>query len=220
MIFTGQKIYTGRIPLVIFILLCAVILAGCGTKEITPATQPAAEQKISTEEKKEISVSAESETLFKQAEEAYQAGNNESALRLADEAIAKDGNNYKACSLRGLLLAFDGKPEAAVKQIQKALAICPSYVQGFYDMAMAKKLAGQYDDSIRYFKKVLDADPKNVWCLYGIATCYADKKDKEDALLYLKQAADIGGEAVKDAARPQDHFAWLHEDEDFQQILR
>ena len=72
-----------------------------------------------------------------------------------------------------------------IATIKKSLAINPDYVQAFYDMAMAQKLGKHYDESIAYFQKVLAADPKNTWSYYGIATNYADKRDKEHALQYL-----------------------------------
>ena len=78
-----------------------------------------------------------------------------------------------------------------------------------------QKLGKHYDESIAYFQKVLAADPKNTWSYYGIATNYADKRDKEHALQYLKKAIDLSPADVKQTAKTQDHFAWLRTDPDF-----
>ena len=86
-------------------------------------------------------------------------------------------------------------------------------------MAMAQKLAKHYDESIFYFQKVLAADPKNTWSLYGIATNYADKKDKANALSYLEKAMALDPEHVRREAMRQDHFEWLRGDKDFLKIV-
>lgn len=87
-------------------------------------------------------------------------------------------------------------------------------------MAMAQKLAKHYDESISYFRKVLAVDPKNTWSLYGIATNYADKKDKANALSYLRQAMALDPQHVRPEAMQQDHFAWLRKDPDFLEIVK
>lgn len=171
-------------------------------------------------QKKEHEISSASETLFKKAEEAYLGGDRKQSLHLAEQAIVSDEKNYKAHSLKGLLLAFDGQPNAGAAEIQKALLLNPSYIQGYYEMGLAKKLGCRYEEAIPYFQRVIDVDPANIWSLYGIATCYADMRNREKALAYLKEAIKSGGDAVKDAAREQDHFAWLREDDAFKRLVR
>ena len=87
-------------------------------------------------------------------------------------------------------------------------------------MAMAQKLGKHYDESIRFFQKVLDKDSNNTWSYYGIATNYADKRDKAKALEYLKKAVDLDPKNVKPQAAAQDHFQWLHGDADFQKLVK
>ena len=142
------------------------------------------------------------------------------ALQLANDALAKVEENYNALSLKGIIQAFDVSPEEGIKTIEKSIAINPAYVQADFDMAMAQKLGKHYDESIRYFQKVLDKDPKNTWSWYGIATNYADKRDKAKALEYLKKAVDLDPQNVKPQAAAQDHFQWLHGDPDFQNLVK
>ena len=67
---------------------------------------------------------------------------------------------------------------------------------------------------------MLAVDPKNTWSLYGIATNYADKKDKANALSYLRQAMALDPQHVRPEAMQQDHFAWLRKDPDFLEIVK
>ena len=141
-------------------------------------------------------------------------------MKLANQALAADEKNYKALSLKGIILAFDASPEEGIASVQKALEVNPNYTQAFFDMAMAQKLGKHYDESIFYFEKVLQADPKNTWSYYGIATNYADKHVKENALKYLKQAMALDPQNVRPEAKTQDHFAWMRTDEDFLQTIK
>lgn len=93
-------------------------------------------------------------------------------------------------------------------------------MQGSYDLAMALKLGGHYEESIDAFRKVLEADPQNVWSLYGIATNYSDMRDREQALFWLKQAVALAPAEVKPEAAVQDHFQWLHGDAEFDALVR
>ena len=193
-----------------YALLAVLLMAGCGLdsgEKKTPAAEdiPAA-QEIKVHEIPEA--------------QAYGKGHRTEALRLANQAINEDGENYKALSLKGIILAFDISPDEGIPFIEKALSISPSYVQADYDMAVAQKLGRHYDESIVYFQKVLKADPQNTWSYYGIATNFADKKDRKQALDYLEKAVLLGGQDVVSAASVQDHFAFLREDAEFKRILQ
>ena len=192
-------------------------LAGCSGDTKSPAASSASSETAALKKIHEI-VPA-SETIFQEASALYAKGKNQEALLTCDKALEIDRENYKALSLKGLILALDVSPEQGIGQILKALNINPDYTQAFYDMAMAQKLAKHYDESISYFQKVLAVDPKNTWSLYGIATNYADKKDKASALSYLKKAMAIDPEHVRPEALRQDHFEWLRGDADFQKVV-
>ena len=178
-----------------YALLAVLLLAGCGL-DSGEEKAPAAEDIPAAQEIKVHEIPEASEALYHKAAQAYGKGHRTEALRLANQAINEDGENYKA------------------------LSISPSYVQADYDMAVAQKLGRHYDESIVYFQKVLKADPQNTWSYYGIATNFADKRDREEALDYLEKAVILGGQDVVSAASVQDHFAFLREDAEFKRILQ
>ena len=152
--------------------LLAVGLSGCGaeTKPAASSAPAASSQSASVKAIHEIAPASEKASAL------YAKGKNREALLTCDKALEIDRENYKALSLKGLILALDVSPEQGIGQVLKALKINPDYTQAFYDMAMAQKLAKHYDESISYFRKVLAVDPKNTWSLYGIATNYADSR--------------------------------------------
>lgn len=199
--------------------LLAVGLSGCGAETKPAASSAPAASSQSASVKAIHEIVPASEKVFQEASALYAKGKNREALLTCDKALEIDRENYKALSLKGLILALDVSPEQGIGQILKALKINPDYTQAFYDMAMAQKLAKHYDESISYFRKVLAADSKNTWSLYGIATNYADKKDKANALSYLQKAMTIDPEHVRPEALRQDHFEWLRGDADFQKVV-
>ena len=173
--------------------LLIVGLPGCGVDTKSPAASAASSASSETAALKKIhEIVPASETIFQEASALYAKGKNREALLTCDKALEIDRENYKALSLKGLILALDVSPEQGIGQVLKALKINPDYTQAFYDMAMAQKLAKNYGESISYFQKVLAVDPQNTWSLYGIATNYADKRDKANALSYLEKAMEIG----------------------------
>lgn len=196
----------------LLIFLCAFTFSGCSLNTIEPQpTQPLVSNSFTLDEK--------SENLYSNASTLYQNGKSKEALDLVNKAIEFNKNNYKALSLKGLLISFNNNPSDGIKLIDEALKINPDYTQGFYEMAMALKLNGQYNESIAFFQKVLKKDTQNTWSYYGISTDYADMNDKENSLLYLKKAIDLGGASVKEAAYNQDHFKKFHGDPDFENLV-
>lgn len=196
----------------LMIFLCIFTFSGCNLNTIeSQKTQSLVSNSFTLDEK--------SENLYSNASTLYQNGKSKEALEAVNKAIEFNKNNYKALSLKGLLLSFDNNPSDGIKLINEALKINPDYTQGFYEMAIALKLNRQYNESIVFFQKVLEKDSKNTWSYYGISTNYADMNDKENSLLYLKKAIDLGGASVKEAAYNQDHFKKFHSDPYFESLV-
>lgn len=206
-------------------LVSLLILPGCAPEEPahSSAPQPApvssAPAPVPTKAVPPVIPEAAAQ-LSREALAAYGAGSNAQALALCEKALAASDANYEALALQGLITAFDGAPDEGAALIEQSLALYPDYVQGYYDLAMAQKLGGRYEASIASFRRVLDADPQNVWSLYGIATNYADLRDRERALAYLRRAAALDPAHVKPEAAAQDHFQWLHGDAEFDALVR
>lgn len=198
------------------LLAAAFLLGGCA-----PSSPPAASSVSAPAAPSSPHViSPKSEALWQEALAAYGKWDKEKALRLCDEALAADKDNYKALSTKGIVTAFSGRPDEGAALVKQALSMAPSYTAGYYDLAMALKLGKHYDEAAAAFRKVLEKDPKNTWSWYGIATIYADRHDKKNALINLKKAIAIDPASVKDAARTQDHFQWLHGDRDFEEMVK
>ena len=208
-----------KIPLAVALcLMASLFMAGCGNQQ-----QPAPAQ--NQQQQQPVQIDAASEALFEKGLSAYQQFQYDQAISLYDQALAKDKANYKALSGKGIALAMrgNGVNQKDVRQgislIRQALELAPDYVPSFYDLALALKIDKQYDESITWFQKVIDNEPDNTWSYYGIATIYGDQGNAEKAVLYLKKAAAIDKENVKEAARSQSHFDRIRSTRAFQDFM-
>lgn len=199
-------------------LMASLFMAGCGNQQ-----QPTPAQ--NQQQQQPVQIDAASEALFEKGLSAYQQFQYDQAIFLYDQALAKDKANYKALSGKGIALAMrgNGVNQKDVRQgislIRQALELAPDYVPSFYDLALALKIDKQYDESITWFQKVIDNEPDNTWSYYGIATIYGDQGNAEKAVLYLKKAAAIDKENVKEAARSQSHFDRIRSTRAFQDFM-
>ena len=208
-----------KIPIAVALcLMASLFMAGCGNQQ-----QPAPAQ--NQQQQQPVQIDAASEALFEKGLSAYQQFQYDQAISLYDQALAKDKANYKALSGKGIALAMrgNGVNQKDVRQgislIRQALELAPDYVPSFYDLALALKIDKQYDESITWFQKVIDNEPDNTWSYYGIATIYGDQGNAEKAVLYLKKAAAIDKENVKEAARSQSHFERIRSTRAFQDFM-
>ena len=198
-------------------LVASLFMAGCGNQQ-----QPAPAQQ---QQQQQVQIDATSEALFEKGLSAYQQFQYDQAISLYDQALAKDKANYKALSGKGIALAMRGNGvnqndvRQGISLIRQALELAPDYVPSFYDLALALKIDKQYDESIVWFQKVIDKEPDNTWSYYGIATIYGDQGNAEKAVLYLKKAAAIDKENVKEAARSQSHFDRIRSTRAFQDFM-
>lgn len=208
-----------KIPIAVALcLMASLFMAGCGNQQ---QSAPAQNQ----QQQQPVQIDAASEALFEKGLSAYQQFQYDQAISLYDQALAKDKANYKALSGKGIALAMHGNGvnqkdvRQGISLIRQALELAPDYVPSFYDLALALKIDKQYDESITWFQKVIDNEPDNTWSYYGIATIYGDQGNAEKAVLYLKKAAAIDKENVKEAARSQSHFDRIRSTRAFQDFM-
>ena len=199
-------------------LMASLFMVGCGNQQ-----QPAPAQ--NQQQQQPVQIDAASEALFEKGLSASQQFQYYQAISLYAQALAKENANYKALSGKGIALAMRGNGinqkdvRQGISLIRQALELAPDYVPSFYDLALALKIDKQYDESITWFQKVIDNEPDNTWSYYGIATIYGDQGNAEKAVLYLKKAAAIDKENVKEAARSQSHFDRIRSTRAFQDFM-
>ncbi len=121
---------------------------------------------------------------------AFRAKHDE-ALAACERAIALDPENAGARHAMALALIYNGEPEKALLQIQKARGIEPDMedYHGYYE-GMARFFTGDSEAAIRALKKAITANPE-LWSLeeehFASAVC-------QPCILQIAALGDLGRE--------------------------
>ena len=194
------------------------LLTACGAEPQQQAQeQPAAAHVIAPE----------SAAAAQKGQQAYEAFQYDAAIAYYDRALAEDDRNDEALAGKGIALAMRGNEtgsqqdkDEALTLIKESLALNADNTAAFYDLALAYKINGQYEEAERWFKMVIEKEPDKTWSYYGIATIYGDLGKADAAVFYLEKAITYGGDAVKDAARSQHHFDAVRSNAAFRELIR
>ncbi len=79
---------------------------------------------------------------------------------------------------------------------------------------------GRHDNAIKRFEDYLKKHPEDIESLYGLAVAYAQKKDIDKAMAYVKQAVDAGLPFGRFLAGPRDLLKPLTDSTEFQELSK
>jgi adenylate cyclase len=99
---------------------------------------------------------------FPDAISAYMVGDNETAIEMADQAVALNPNSFNAWHARGWVYRSAGLPEEALRSFERAIRMSPVDPQlyaVFAGMAEAFIELGRFDEAIVARKKALRHNP-------------------------------------------------------------
>jgi len=106
-----------------------------------------------------------------------------------ERGVALDPNSASALGWLGQNLYWADKPEEAISVLEKAIRLNPIPPSWYlYNLAMAYRDKGRYEEAISACKKVLHREPKNVITLLVLAATYSLSGREEEARV---EAAEI-----------------------------
>ena len=110
-----------------------------------------------------------------------------------DEALAKLADLDKKTPNDPFILnligaAYTRKKDYATAQqnFEKALAIQPGFFPARFNVGELMFLQRQYAEALTFFRKMLEADPRNELLQFKVFLCYIQLNQKEEALKALK----------------------------------
>ncbi len=107
---------------------------------------------------------------------AFMVGDCESAIEMADRAVALNPNAYRTWSRRGQVYRIAGLPEEAIKSYERAMRMSPvdpALYQSFAGMGMAFVELGRFDEAIVAGKKALRQNPSYSPAYRCLASAFA-----------------------------------------------
>ncbi|MCY6354678.1 tetratricopeptide repeat protein [Clostridium sp. ZS2-4] len=158
------------------------------------------------------------EEKYKKGYDAFHSKKYEEAIKIENEVIAEDKNFYKAYSIKGIALCFDGNYEEGMKAIDKALEINSGYGYGRFNKALAYELYRYYDEALIWYDKALEVE-NYIWSYYGKASIYGRRGDIENTVKYLKIAIDMDA-SVKNLAKEERDFNNVRESKEFKESIQ
>lgn len=143
------------------------------------------------------------------------------AIDKENQVLAKDPNNYRAYTIKGIAicyseLTFENYKEG-MKQIDKALYIKPDYGYALFNKALAFELYGYYDEALIWYDKDLAVENR-VWSHYGKASIYGRRGDVANTVKNLKIAIDMQNN-IKDVAKEESDFDNVRDSSEFKQLV-
>eukprot|EP01035_Chromulina_nebulosa_P017097 gene17097-22610_t len=121
-------------------------------------------------------------TLKDKGNEAYQSGDNESAILFYSQAIGLDPDNHILFSNRSAAYLKGDFKSKALYDAEKCVAISPDWSKGYSRLGAAQQALKRFDEAINSFKKSIELDPNNQSLQDALRNCEEsyelDKKAK------------------------------------------
>ena len=126
-------------------------------------------------------------------------GDSESALEMADRAVALNPNSFDAWSARGWVYRAAGLPQEAVRSFERSIRMSPIDPAMFAGMGMALVELRRFDEAIVAGRKAQRHNPSHPLAYFCLASAFAhlgrDAEAREAAarLLEVNPAVTISG---------------------------
>jgi len=115
----------------------------------------------------------------------------ERSLELARKAAEMNPNSPQVQWALGYVYLYRSQYELAVKALERAVSLSPSYADGYALLALIKNNSGQAEDAVRLIEKGMDLNPFFSWdYLYNLGRAHYALGHYEQAVQYLQQALE------------------------------
>lgn len=114
------------------------------------------------------------------------------ALLLYREALTKAGApEVKIRDSLGTLYGMMNQHDLALNEFQRALALAPRSVVGYYNIGITYFLKGDYEKAFVYFKQGQKVDKDYFWVYYGMGLVFEKQKKFDQAQAMFKKALSL-----------------------------
>jgi len=115
----------------------------------------------------------------------------ERSLELARKAAEMNPNSPQVQWALGYVYLYRSQYDPAVKALERAVSLSPSYADGYALLALIKNNSGQAEDAVRLIEKGMDLNPFFSWdYLYNLGRAHYALGHYEQAVQYLLQALE------------------------------
>ena len=138
-----------------------------------------------------------SKELTEKAQIKLNAGDNEGALDLCNQALTLDPNYLDALLKRAFVLVLIKKYEAAIKDYTQIITLQPNVIYAYISRGSAYNKLEKYDLALKDFNSALAIDPENQEAYNNRGWTKKYMGDKEGACGDWKTSKKLGNEEAK-----------------------
>ncbi len=151
----------------------------------------------------------EADEYYKQALEAYQKGDYDTAVDAMKNAIMALPRKAEYYAARGMMYLDDGVTQSALDDFNRALQLFPHEMLAHYGNGIVAFKDKDWDEALQHFTAAYYANTERAETLYYLALTYYHKRDFASAANLMKMANERF-EAANDK-RKADAAKWLRE---------
>jgi tetratricopeptide (TPR) repeat protein len=155
----------------------------------------------------------------------YRRGELDNAIADFDSALALNPTHSLVMINKAIALSDKKQYDSAIAGYTRAIALLsPLEYDGAQKVAYlhrgnAFKVQGRYDQAIADYTSALELPNLAAKACWRIAECYALKKDRENAIVWLKKSISYGFTDFKEWENDRD-LLYLRDDKEFREIIK
>ena len=153
---------------------------------------PPTDNDLTSEEKQKLLLKQiQSLQKLQTAFELHQKKQFEEARRIYEEVIQLDSKHFDALQLLGALSSQIGDYERAIQCLTAAIAINPTFAEGYSNRGCAYQSLKKYDEALQDFQHAIALKPFYLEAYYNQGNLLHELKQFDDALNSLNQVIRI-----------------------------
>lgn len=155
---------------------------------------------------RDLSIWPKIEDLFSKLKSAYEKGETEECIKIAEEILQTDSNHFFTLCYYGRCLYRKGEHEKSAEYLTRCLDEEENYFFLWKFRGDCYYKMKSYENAIEDYKKSLALDPTNAATLDDIAQCLFLLEDFQSAYNYIDQAIQIETESDMPMIRKAQFF--------------
>jgi tetratricopeptide (TPR) repeat protein len=129
--------------------------------------------------------------LYAKAAQRFETGDYDGAKKFANECLKVDKKEFRALNLLGVLLANEGKDEAAINAYEKSIESNPKNPQTLNNIGNIYAKSNDALSAMGYYKKAIDIDGSFVTARHNLAKMLAELKRYDEAIDEASKCLEI-----------------------------
>ena len=136
--------------------------------------------------------SAPNKSLFEKAHAAVEKKDYANGVKLLNQLVETDANDFQAWTLLGTLYLVQEKREDAEKAYAKAVELKPTYALSLINLGKLLLMQKRYDEAVDKLTRAVELQPQSADANLFLGEAYLHLKKGSKAIPYLNEAGKLG----------------------------